>query len=185
MFYDIIAQITPVHMLLSNIIDLHACTDSALLQLLYSCPCRQQNSRSSGGWYAPDSNQESDFDDAYDFSAPTTDAGASASKGDDFEEFEMPAYDNMKQDQWDDLQFNNDSRSGSESQLDQWEPYNDSAQTAEPAAPTDWRAMGRAVRQEASEQEGFGTDSKGKAGSSPKLVYKRASKNPASASRNS
>ncbi|KAA6421770.1 MAG: hypothetical protein FRX49_08381 [Trebouxia sp. A1-2] len=70
--------------------------------------------------------------------------------------FEMPSFENMEGAQWSDesLQFNNMAANKSGSHLDEWQREQDSTENKD---QTDWRAWGRAIRQEDEDQGTMGT----------------------------
>ncbi len=84
---------------------------------------------------------------------------------DDSTSFELPSFENMEGTQWSDesLQFNNVATNKSGSHLDEWQRDLDSTENND---QTDWRAWGRAIRQEEEEdQRTLGTAPRGKVSS--------------------
>ena len=80
---------------------------------------------------------------------------------DDSTSFELPNFENMEGTQWSDesLQFNNVTANKSGSHLDEWQRDQDSTDNRD---QTDWRAWGKAIRQEEEEQGTLGTAPRGK-----------------------
>ena len=71
---------------------------------------------------------------------------------DDSTSFELPSFENMEGTQWSDesLQFNNVATNKSGSHLDEWQRDLDRTENKD---QTDWRAWGRAIRQEEEEDQ--------------------------------
>ncbi len=82
---------------------------------------------------------------------------------DDSISFELPSFENMEGTQWSDesLQFNNVATNKSGSHLDEWQRDLDSTENND---QTDWRAWGKAIRQE-EEDRTVGTAPRGKVNS--------------------
>ena len=80
---------------------------------------------------------------------------------DDSTSFELPSFENMEGSQWKDesLQFNNVAAAKSASHLDEWQRDLDSTENKD---QTDWRAWGRAIREEEEDQGALGTVPRGK-----------------------
>ena len=124
------------------------------------CNCRQQQSNSSTGWYS--GTEQSDFDD-FDFFDPSSTpegssetsaselSSATADPAEDDDTVGLADCGNLEGSQWTDesLQLDNEVKPEAEANsLDLWQQYEeeDSSESASPHP--DWRAMGRAVREE-------------------------------------
>lgn len=79
---------------------------------------------------------------------------------DDSTSFELPSFENMEGTKWigESLQFNNVAANKSGSHLDEWQRKHDSTENKD---QTDWRAWGRAIRQEEEEQATLGAAPRG------------------------
>ena len=89
---------------------------------------------------------------------------------DDSTSFELPSFENMEGTRWSDesLQFNNVATNKSGSHLDEWQRDPDSNENKD---QTDWRAWGRAIRQEEEEdQRTLGTAPRGKVSTERELA---------------